>query len=102
MRARSRAFVVPVCLDLTTQAAADVPESFNRVQWTRLPGGETPPAFVERIKHLLASELSPLSARSGAAETLPKPVSAHWWLKPTLLATLAVLVVALGYFLANR
>jgi hypothetical protein len=31
MIARSRAFVVPVCLDATTQAAADVPESFQRV-----------------------------------------------------------------------
>jgi TolB-like protein/Tfp pilus assembly protein PilF len=102
MIARSRAFVVPVCLDLTTLAAADVPESFNRVQWTRLPGGETPPAFVERIKHLLAPELSPLSVRSGAAERLRKPIRAHWWLKPALLATMAVLVVALGYLVASR
>ena len=50
MIARSRVFVVPVCLDATTEVAADVPESFQRVQWTRLPGGETPPAFVERIQ----------------------------------------------------
>jgi TolB-like protein/tetratricopeptide (TPR) repeat protein len=102
MIARSRAFVVPVCLDLTTQAAADVPESFNRVQWTRLPAGETPPAFVERIKHLLAPELSPLSARSGAAEAPRKPMRAHWWLKPAPLATLAVLLVALGYLVVSR
>jgi hypothetical protein len=28
MMARSRVFVVPVCLDTTTEAAADIPESF--------------------------------------------------------------------------
>src|ERR1700720_4083043 len=59
MMARSRVFVVPVCLDATTEVAADVPESFQRVQWTRLPGGETSVAFVERIKRLLSPELSP-------------------------------------------
>ena len=30
MMARSRVFVVPVCLDATTETAADVPESFRR------------------------------------------------------------------------
>jgi TolB-like protein/tetratricopeptide (TPR) repeat protein len=102
MIARSRAFVVPVCLDLTTQAAADVPESFNRVQWTRLPGGETPPTFVERIKHLLAPELSSLSMQSGAAQALRNPMRAHWWLKPAPITTIAVLLVAFGYLVANR
>jgi TolB-like protein/tetratricopeptide (TPR) repeat protein len=102
MIARSRAFVVPVCLDLTTQAAADVPESFNRVQWTRLPGGETPPAFVERIKLLLAPGLSPSSPRSGAAGSLRNPIRAHWWLKPVPIAMMAVLLVAFGYLVANR
>src|SRR5476649_1476690 len=70
MLARNRAFIVPVCLDATPDAGADVPESFQRVQWTRLPGGETPPAFVERIKRLLSPELPPLSAVSGAAPGL--------------------------------
>ena len=32
MIARSYVFVVPMCLDSTTEAAADVPESFKRVQ----------------------------------------------------------------------
>jgi hypothetical protein len=57
------AFLVPVVIDDTSDSRADVPERFRQVQWTRLPGGETPPAFVERIKRLL----SPLSAVSGAA-----------------------------------
>ena len=42
MMARDRAFIVPVCLDATPGAGTDVPESFHRVQWTRLPAGETP------------------------------------------------------------
>jgi len=37
MMARDRAFIVPVCLDATPGAGTDVPESFHRVQWTRLP-----------------------------------------------------------------
>jgi hypothetical protein len=39
MMARNRVFVVPVCLDATPDAGADVPESCQRVQWTRLPPG---------------------------------------------------------------
>jgi len=54
MIARNRAFIVPVCLDATPDAGADVPESFQRVQWTRLPGGEAPPAFAERVHKLLS------------------------------------------------
>ena len=52
--ARNRPFIIPVCLDATPNAGADVPESFQRVQWTRLPGGETPAAFVERVSQLLS------------------------------------------------
>jgi len=54
MIARDRAFIVPVCLDATPGAGTDVPESFHRVQWTRLPAGETPPAFAERVRRLLS------------------------------------------------
>jgi TIR domain len=107
MMARSRVFVVPVCLDATTEVVADVPESFRRVQWTRLPGGETPPAFVERIKRLLSGESSPpgaepVVARISAAAATRKPVLPWWRSKPALLATIAVVVVALGYPAANR
>src|SRR5579862_6376822 len=45
MMARNRVFIVPVSVDATPEASADVPESFQRVQWTRLRDGETPPAF---------------------------------------------------------
>ncbi len=82
MIARSRVFVVPVCLDTTTEVAADVPESFRRVQWTRLPGGETPPAFIERIKRLLSPELSPVSAVPAAVPAFREPVRASRSSKP--------------------
>jgi len=42
MIARTRPFIVPVCVDGTPDRGADVPDSFLRAQWTRLPGGETP------------------------------------------------------------
>jgi TolB-like protein/Flp pilus assembly protein TadD len=45
-------FLVPVVIDDTTDAAARVPERFRERQWTRLPGGETPPPFCERVKKL--------------------------------------------------
>ena len=100
---RNRAFVVPVCTDATPEREADVPDSFLGVQWTRLPGGDTPPAFVERIKRLLSPELSPLSAVSGAAPALREPVRPARRSKPVLLATVALVVfAALAYFVADR
>jgi len=103
MMARSRVFVVPVCLDSTTQVAADVPESFQRAQWTRMLGGDAPPAFIERIKRLLSPELSPLSAVSGAAAPIAKPAPAPRMLMPMLLALFAAIVfAALAYFVINR
>ena len=54
MMSRSRSFIVPVCVDATPETGADVPDSFLRAQWTRLPAGQTPPAFGERIRSLLA------------------------------------------------
>ena len=51
-----KAFVVPVCIDNTSDVGADVPDSFLGVQWTRLPVGEVSAAFVERVKQLLAPQ----------------------------------------------
>src|SRR5499427_8903283 len=46
--AHKRAFLVPVVIDATLERGASVPEKFHELQWTRLPGGGTSPAFVER------------------------------------------------------
>src|SRR5262249_29398751 len=53
LMARSKAFIVPVCIDDTTELDAEVPESFRAVQWMRLPGGAATPAFRQHIASLL-------------------------------------------------
>jgi TolB-like protein/Tfp pilus assembly protein PilF len=96
------AFLLPVVIDSTADATARVPDRFREVQWTRLPGGETPLAFVERIKRLLSPELSPLNAVSGAAPGLREPVRASRRSKPVLLAIVAVVLATLAYFVADK
>ena len=101
--AEQKAFLVPVVVDGTRDREAFVPDAFRAVQWTRLLGGETPTAFVERIKRLLSPELSPLSAVSAAAPGLREPVRASRRSKPVLLAIVAVVVcAALVYLVADR
>ena len=43
-------FILPVCIDTTTEADAIVPEKFKAVHFSRLPGGEPPPEFVTRLQ----------------------------------------------------
>jgi len=113
MMARSRVFVVPVCLDTTTEAAADIPESFKRVQWTRLPGGDVSPAFVERIRRLLSPEAfhastgirQPPATASHAAAAPRQPASSPATppqMRVMLLMIAAVAVIGLGYFAVDR
>jgi TolB-like protein/Flp pilus assembly protein TadD len=52
--AADHTFLLPVVIDDTRDDDERVPERFREVQWTRLRGGETPPAFVERVRLLLA------------------------------------------------
>jgi TolB-like protein len=70
MMSRNKTFIVPVCVDSTPEAGADVPDSFLRAQWTRLPGGETPPAFADRIKALLGTA-APVARQPGEAAARP-------------------------------
>jgi TolB-like protein/Tfp pilus assembly protein PilF len=56
LMSKGRAFIVPVCVDDTPDAGAEVPDSFAAVQWTRLPRGETPQSFVERLARLLSPD----------------------------------------------
>lgn len=46
-------FVLPVCLDDTTEAAAVVPEKFKAVHFSRAPGGEPPADFIRRLQELI-------------------------------------------------
>jgi TolB-like protein len=101
--AEQKPFLVPVVVDGTRDQEAFVPDAFRAMQWTRLPGGETPPAFVERIKRLLSPELSPMSAVSGATAAISEPVRATWGSKPVLLAIAAVIAFAApAYFWISK
>ncbi len=101
------AFLLPVVIDDTRDDDERVPERFREVQWTRLPGGVTPAAFVERVWRLLSGKLSQeptavAATRVPAAPTTRKPALASWRSKAALLATIAALAVALSYLVANR
>ncbi|HEX7632317.1 MAG TPA: TIR domain-containing protein [Lacunisphaera sp.] len=97
---KSKTFLMPVCIDDTRDSEADVPDSFLAVQWTRLKGGETTPAFVARVKKLLDGEMEagrprPAEPRGGGAPPPKTPRFGLW------LATAAVTVVALALSLTR-
>jgi TolB-like protein/Tfp pilus assembly protein PilF len=94
MLARNRAFVVPVCLDATPDRGADVPESFQRVQWTRLPDGHTPPEFVRRIEQLLSEKEVPT--------TVPSYRGRRSWVRPAWLAVAIAAAAVAAYCLIER
>jgi TolB-like protein/Tfp pilus assembly protein PilF len=50
-----RTFILPVVADNTLERTASVPDKFREVQWTRVPGGESSPAFVARVAALLSA-----------------------------------------------
>ena len=45
-------FVLPVCIDGTSESDAIVPEKFKAVHFSRLPGGEPSPDFTRRLQDL--------------------------------------------------
>jgi hypothetical protein len=47
LMAADKAFLLPAVIDDTPDDDERVPERFREVQWTRLPGGATSPAFVD-------------------------------------------------------
>jgi TolB-like protein/tetratricopeptide (TPR) repeat protein len=105
LMAADQAFLLPIVIDDTADAAARVPDRFREVQWTRLPGGETPSAFTERVLRLLGEEpagTAPVTPRASAAAVGPKPFPPTTRWKPALLAIIAVVVLALAYLAANR
>jgi len=114
MMARDRAFIVPVCLDATKEAGTDVPESFHRVQWTRLLDGNTPPAFTARIVALLGAPGAAASAAEsthstektghGAPRALTLTVTAKSTLRKNRLAiaVTAAIMIMLAYVAIDR
>jgi TolB-like protein/Flp pilus assembly protein TadD len=101
MIARNKTFIVPVCVDATPDAGADVPDSFLRVQWTRLPAGATPPAFTARVATLLdvpvVASPAPPSAEPPSAAAAPARLAAA---APLRLGLIAAAAVAVGLLVA--
>jgi TolB-like protein/Tfp pilus assembly protein PilF len=110
LMAADKAFLLPVVIDNTRDDDDRVPERFREVQWTRLPDGATPAAFVERVRRLLPGEPMPgpaktaatPAARASAAPTTQEPVVTSWRSKAALWVPIALVVVAFGYLAANR
>jgi TolB-like protein/cytochrome c-type biogenesis protein CcmH/NrfG len=94
MIARNKSFIIPVCIDGTFPAAGDLPESFSRVQWTRLPGGDTPPAFTQRIATLLGGAADP-------ARPSPAPLRSLSASRPRRSGRWVALIAAVIVFLAT-
>ena len=63
---KTKSFLMPVCIDGTSDAESDVPDSFGTVQWTRLPDGVTTPAFTARVKKVLGAEGGPAATQPSA------------------------------------
>ncbi len=103
--AEDRPFLVPVVVDDTTESSASVPEQFLKSQWTRLPGGEPTPQFVEQVKRLLQSPRKPVAgsrpAVPPAPATPPVPASRSG-LPPWAAALLIVALLGLGAFVIFR
>jgi TolB-like protein/Flp pilus assembly protein TadD len=106
--AEDKTFVVPVAIDDTSERSARVPDAFKHVQWTRLPAGETTPAFVERVRGLLSPDSSPTGGatvfadQSGPTSRPAVHQSWRWRSNKGLLVTGVVIAVALLVIAVDR
>jgi len=112
---KNRPFLVPVCIDATAEADAEVPDSFSAVQWTRLPEGQTTTAFVDRILGLLSRKPPPALTANRSPGAVGAPImtaSPHFAQAPvarrlqvfliTALALIGVGYVALDKFILSK
>ena len=100
MMSERNAFVLPVVIDDTRDADGDVPGEFKAVQWTRLMGGETPPAFVTRVQKLLGGTSAPTAAVAPPAPTSVGSPRASKSRLPVGLA--AALIIGVLFFIGYR
>jgi len=103
-----KAFLLPVVIDDTREDDERVPDKFRDVHWTRLPGGETPPAFVERVRLLLSPRPSHDAVTTQPSKEVPvtptmtNPVRIPRRAKPALLLLSAVAALALAFFVVDK
>jgi TolB-like protein/tetratricopeptide (TPR) repeat protein len=105
----NKPFLVPIVIDDTRERGASVPDKLHEVQWTHLPGGETPPEFVERVRRLVSPEphnaqtatVLPAGAARAPPQSMRGPVSrqSKWALR---VIAAAVVAGALVYFTIDR
>src|SRR6202451_1898306 len=108
--ADAKPFLVPVVIDDTNDQEAEVPELFRAVQWTRLPEGKTPPAFVKRVAPLLSpgkprassNARSSCALKSAAAAPAKNSARGSWRYQPAVLLIAAVAILAGGYFAVDK
>ena len=101
----NKPFLLPVVIDDTVERNARVPEKFHGIQWTRLPGGATSPAFVARVGALLGAP-APAGTVNAPSPALVSSRPAHTrnrragWM-PLGVAALA-LVIASGWLILQH
>jgi TolB-like protein/tetratricopeptide (TPR) repeat protein len=97
----TKAFLLPVVIDDTPEDDEQVPDRFRELQWTHLPAGATPPAFVERVQRLLSGEIAAVQERaratSGAAARDAPPPSGSRRRGLLYGTTAAAALLILGY-----
>ena len=115
LMAPNQAFLLPVVVDDTPGEDERIPDRFWDLQWTRLPDGHTPPAFVERVSLLLRQidageptlgqpslSSTPAAGPQVGVERLPKVapklVSGRW----KIAAVMAAMIVGGVGYLALR
>ena len=102
---RNRAFVMPLCMDATPEREADVPDSFLVVQWTRLPAGAPPAAFVERVQRLLSGETSSTRGAPAVPGVAPPRVqisTSSWPRRALMTGATVVIAGVVGYLAIER
>jgi TolB-like protein/Tfp pilus assembly protein PilF len=104
--ADKKPFLVPVVIDDTRERGASVPDKLHEVQWTRLPGGEMPPAFVARIQKLLVPDAAtraavPTPAGSTVARAAKRSLHPNWPSNAVLWVISALVAAGLGYLIAE-
>ena len=103
LMAKGVPFIVPVTIDATTERGALVPDAFLAVQWTKLSGGETTPAFASRVQKLLGTTSATLPATpSQNPAPMAKAASAKSGLPPWIAVALGAATVALITYVALR
>jgi TolB-like protein/tetratricopeptide (TPR) repeat protein len=103
MMAADKTFLLPIVVDDTRDDDERVPERFRDVQWTRLTGGQTPRAFVQRVQRLLTPQPSlaaqPATSYVAAAHALTGSLGPPRRPKAMLAGIIAVLAAAAVYLL---